>query len=75
MPYFVYKLFEDPIRRSEFLAEFARYPEAGNFAKAKRAECAAETCTVRVVFGAHALEAEEALMNPRAAPPRTGDDD
>jgi hypothetical protein len=74
MPYFVYKLFEDPIRRIEFLGEFARYPEASRFAKSRRAEFDAETCAVRVVFGDTALAAEEAIMNPRVAPPRTGDD-
>jgi len=75
MPYFVYKLFEDPIRRVEFLGEFARFPEASRYAKGRRAEPAAQSCAVRVVFGANALAAEEALMNPKEAPPRTGDDD
>ena len=74
MPYFVYKLFERPVRRVEALAEFQRYPEASRFAKAKRAELAAEECAVRLVFGANALEAEDALMNPAEPPPRIGDD-
>lgn len=74
MPYFVYKLFDDPIRRIEFLGEFIRYPEASKFAKAKRAVPAAKTCAVRVVYGTNTLAAEEALMNPREAPPRIGDD-
>jgi hypothetical protein len=74
MPYFVYKLFERPLRTAEPLGEFERYPEASRFAKAKRAELAAEGCAVRVVFGANALEAEEALLNPREPPPRVGDD-
>lgn len=74
MPYYVYRLFEHPLRRVEPLAEFERYPEASRFAKAKRAEPDAKDCAIRVVFGANALAAEEALMNPREAPPRIGDD-
>ncbi len=75
MPYFVYKLLESPIRRVEPLGEFERYPEASRFAKARRTELAGEDCAVRIVFGANALEAEDALMNPRAAAPRAGEDD
>ncbi len=72
MAYYVYRLFERPLRRVEPLGEFERYPEASRFAKAKRAEAA--DCAIRIVFGANALAAEEALMNPQAAPPRIGDD-
>jgi len=75
MPYFVYKLIERPLRRVELLGEFARYAEAGSFAKARRPEMAGRDSSVRVVFGANALEAEVAIMNPREAPPRIGDDD
>lgn len=74
MPYFVYKLFEHPLRRAEPLGEFERYPDASRFAKARRAELADEACTVRIIFGANALAAEEAILNPREAPPRIGDD-
>lgn len=74
MPYFVYRLFEDPLRRVEPLGEFERYADAGHFAKAKRAEPEAKDCAIRVVFAPNALAAEDALLNPRAAPPRTGDD-
>jgi hypothetical protein len=75
MPYFVYKLVERPLRRVALLGEFARYAEAGGFAKMRRSELAGKDCAVRVVFGANALEAEVAIMNPREAPPRIGDDD
>jgi hypothetical protein len=74
MPYYVFRLYEDPVRRVEVLAEFERYPEASRFAKARRAAAGPGGGAVRIVFGAHALEAEEALMNPRPAPPRIGDD-
>ena len=74
MPYFVYKLLEGPVRSIEPLAEFARYSEASKFAKTRRAELAQETCAIRVVFAENALAAEEALLNPREAPPRVGDD-
>ena len=53
---------------------FERYPDASRFAKAKRAEPESKDCAIRVVFAPNALAAEEALMNPREAPPRTGDD-
>jgi hypothetical protein len=72
MPYYVFRLFEQPLRRVEPLGEFARYPEASRFAKAQRA--AAADHAIRVVFGANALAAEEAIMNPQAPPPRIGDD-
>jgi hypothetical protein len=74
MPYFVFKLFEHPVRRAEAIGEFARYPEASRFAKAQRAGLGDAACTVRIVFGANALEAEDMLLAPRAAPPRIGDD-
>ena len=74
MPYFVYKLLEGPVRTIEPLGEFARYSEASRFAKARRAESAPETRTIRVVFAENALAAEDALLNPREAPPRVGDD-
>jgi hypothetical protein len=75
MPYFVYRLFEQPLRRVEPLQQFERYPEASRFAKARRAEPDAKDCAIRVVFAPNALAAEDALLNPRAAPPRTGEDD
>jgi len=74
MPYFVYKLFEGPVRSTEPLGEFARYSEASKFAKARRADPVPEDCAIRVVFAENALAAEEALLNPREAPPRLGDD-
>ena len=74
MPYFVYKLFQGPVRTTEPLGEFARYFEASRFAKARRAQLSQDTCAVRVVFAENALDAEEALLNPREAPPRIGDD-
>jgi hypothetical protein len=74
MPYFIYKLLEGPVRTIEPLGEFARYSEAGKFAKARRAELTREACAIRVVFAENALAAEEALLNPREAPPRVGDD-
>jgi hypothetical protein len=74
MPYFVYKLVERPLRLAEPLGEFASYPEASRFAKAKRAELATEDCAVRMVFAETRLQAEDALLNPAAAPPRVGDD-
>ena len=74
MPYFVYKLFETPVRSVEPLGQFARFSEASQFAKARRAEPTPEPCTIRVVFAENALAAEDALLNPREAPPRIGDD-
>ena len=73
MPYYVFRLYEDPLRRVEPLGEFARYAEASRFAKAERT-AARKAGAVRIVFGVNALEAGEALMNPRPAPPRIGDD-
>lgn len=73
MPYYVYRLFEDPVRRVEPAGDFERYAEASRFAKAQRAAITGD-CIVRVVFARNALEAEDALLNPLPAPPRIGDD-
>ena len=73
MTYFVYRLFEQPLRRVEPIGAFERYAEASRLAKAKRAQATGEG-SIRIVFGANALEAEEALMNPQPPPPRIGDD-
>jgi hypothetical protein len=75
MPYFVYRLFEQPLRRVEPLAQFERYADASRFAKQERMQPDAKDCAIRVVFAPNALAAEDALMNPREAPPRIGDDD
>jgi hypothetical protein len=74
MPYFVYRLFEQPLRRVEPLEQFERYADASRFAKSRRGAPEEKDCAIRVVFAPNALAAEDALMNPRAAPPRTGDD-
>jgi hypothetical protein len=75
VPYYVFKVCEGPIQRLERLGEFARFPEASRFAKESRARLAAgEPCAIRVAFGENELAAEEALSNPREAPPRIGDD-
>jgi hypothetical protein len=75
MPYYVFKVRRGPIQRLERLGEFARFPEASRFAKESRTRLApGEPCAVRVAFGANELAAEEALSNPREAPPGVGDD-
>jgi hypothetical protein len=75
MPYYVFRVYEGPIRRLERIGEFARFPEASRFAKEHRAQLpAGETCAVRVVFGETELAAEDALANPAEPPPRIGDD-
>jgi hypothetical protein len=75
MPYFVYKVIEKPIKHLEPIERFDRFRDASVFAKARRAELAAESgVLVKMVFAENALEAEDTLMQEREKEPITGDD-
>jgi hypothetical protein len=75
MPYFVYKVFEKPIKHLELIERFDVFREASAFAKARRAELAAKgEALVKLVFAENELEAEDTLMQVREKEPITGDD-
>ena len=75
MPYYIYKVFETPIRRLEKIEQHEVFREASNRAKALRRELAmSEQCAVKVIFADHELQAEDMLSQVREAQPEPGDD-
>lgn len=72
MPYFVYRVTAGPTELAKTLElqeEFAQYKDARNFAREQRKALGPDTdVTVKVIFAANALEAEERLMEHREAP-------
>ncbi|MDX5409401.1 MAG: hypothetical protein LPJ94_04155 [Thauera sp.] len=72
MPYFIYKITPGPtamIKQLELQTQFDSFNDAKNAARAMRAELGADTpITVKVIFAATPLEAEEKLQEHREAP-------
>jgi hypothetical protein len=70
MPYFIYYVFERPIRRLEPAGREEAFSAASARAKALRAGADLPAgAGVRVVFAASELEAEDLLNRVREAPP------
>ena len=75
MPYFVYKIFETPIRRLEKLEQHEAFREASNRAKQLRSELPSDAaCIVKVIFAETELHAEDLLNQLRVAAPNPQDD-
>lgn len=75
MPYFIYKVFEKPIRRLEKIEQHDEYRPASVRAKELRRELAlSEQCLVKMVFAEHELGAEDLLSQVRDPAPELGDD-
>jgi len=74
MPYFIYRVF--PFRRLEKVMDLPSFGEASARAKALRAspDLPAD-CTVKVIFAASEVEAEELLSQVRARAPGLADDE
>lgn len=72
MPYFVYKIIPGPtqmVKQLEQLTQFEVFKDAMQHARSLRAELGADTnITIKVIFAATPLEAEERLMEHREAP-------
>ncbi|MBI5461008.1 MAG: hypothetical protein HY941_02355 [Gammaproteobacteria bacterium] len=72
MPYFIYKITPGPtalIKQLELQTQFENFNEAKNQARTMRAELGAGSpITVKVIFAATPLEAEEKLQEHREAP-------
>ena len=72
MPYFIYKITPGPttmIRQLELQTQFEVFNDAKNHARTLRAELGADSpITVKVIFAATPLEAEEKLQEHREAP-------
>lgn len=75
MPYFVYKIFEKPIRHLELLEQHDAFREASNRAKQMRNELSSDAgYTIKVIFAETELHAEDLLNQIRAAAPNPQDD-
>jgi hypothetical protein len=73
LPYYLYEIVEQPIRRLRKIAFYPGFKEAGAEAKRLRA-AGAHAGTVKVVLAANELEAEDILSQAREAPPLIGED-
>ena len=75
MPYFIYKIFEKPIRRLEKLEQHEAFREASNRAKKLRGELASDAaCIIKVIFAETELHAEDMLNQIRESVPNPQDD-
>lgn len=75
MPYFVYKIFELPIRRLQKLEQHETFREASDRAKRLRGEMASDaSCVIKVMFAETELHAEDLLNQVRQPVPNPQDD-
>jgi len=66
MPYFVYKIFEKPIRHLEMLEQHDAFREASNIAKQLRGELPGDAnYSIKVIFAETELHAEDLLNQVR----------
>jgi hypothetical protein len=75
MPYFIYKIFETPIRRLEKIEVHGTFKAASARAKELRRQLALdEGCAVKTIFAENELQAEDLLSQVREPQPELGDD-
>ena len=75
MPYFVYKIFDNPIRHLEKLEQHDAFREASNRAKQLRGELDSDSeYSIKMIFAENELHAEDLLNEVRAPAPELGDD-
>lgn len=75
MPYYVYKIFETPIRRLEKLEQHDAFRAASDRAKQLRSELSSDaSCVIKVIFAENELHAEDLLNQIRAPAPNPQDD-
>jgi len=80
MPYFVYKIFETPVRRLEMLEQHDVFRDASSRAKQLRSELVpgeqemGASCVIKVIFAETELHAEDLLNQIREAVPNPQDD-
>lgn len=75
MPYYIYKIFNFPIRRLEKLEQHGAFGDASVRAKALRAALAPEEGSViKVILADNELHAEDLLSQQRAPQPNPDDD-
>ncbi len=75
MPYYIYKVFEFPLKRVEKIEQHDVYRQGADRSKLLRKELAlTEQCNVKMIFAENELQAEELLMQVREPAPELGDD-
>jgi hypothetical protein len=75
MPYYIYKVFEFPMKRVEKIEQYDIYKHGADRSKTLRKELAlTEQCNVKMIFAENELQAEELLMQYREPAPELGDD-
>jgi hypothetical protein len=80
MPYFVYKIFENPIRHLEKLEQHEAFRSASDRAKQLRSELSQSRpggdtpYLIKVIFADNELNAEDLLNQVRAPAPNPQDD-
>lgn len=75
MPYYIYKVYHDPLLRLSKIEQHDEFREASARAKTLRRELAlTETCSVKMIFAEHELGAEDMLSQVREPQPELGDD-
>ena len=75
MPYYLYKVFESPIRLLEKIESHDAFKVASARAKELRRELTlSEGCTVKTIFAENELQAEDILSQVRESQPEPGDD-
>ena len=75
MPYFVYRITRTPLLRLDKLAEFARYADASQHAKALRADAGPAREAIKVIHAETELHAEDLLSQVREARPGSGSEE
>jgi hypothetical protein len=75
MPYYIYKVFDFPLKRVEKIEQHEIYRQGADRSKILRRELAlSEKCNVKMMFAENELQAEELLMQVREPAPELGDD-
>lgn len=75
MPYYIYKIFRNPILRLEKIEQHDEFRPASARAKELRRELAlSEQCEVKMIHAEHELGAEDLLSQVREPAPELGDD-
>ncbi len=75
MPYYIYKIFDFPMKRVEKIEQHEVYKLSADRSKVLRRELAiSEQCNVKMIFADNELQAEELLMQVREPAPELGDD-
>ncbi len=76
MPYYIYKLFEFPMKRVEKIEQHDIYKVSTERSKVLRRELAlTEQCNVKLIYAENELQAEELLLQDRGPAPIVGDGD